>query len=204
VIACGYVRVSSRAQSDEMQRHAIEQAAAQRGDTLGHEMAGGPGWYAEKRSAKTTERPELRRLLSDAAAGLVVTRRIYVFKLDRLCRTGVGDTFKVLEAFKASGSEVVAVADNIHLRPGQNDVTTDVLLFALGLAAQLERQAINERIAAARERMDAAGKAWGRPRRMTVEQAETVHRLRAEGRSLRKIAMSVGAPLATVRRELAR
>jgi DNA invertase Pin-like site-specific DNA recombinase len=50
-------------------------------------------WYSEKRSATTMAREELRRLLADARAGLLRGRRLYLFRLDRLTRTGIADQF---------------------------------------------------------------------------------------------------------------
>ena len=62
--ATAYIRVSSKAQNLAMQRHAIEQEAARRGDVIVE-------WYSEKRSAKTAQRPELERLRADIRAGRV-------------------------------------------------------------------------------------------------------------------------------------
>jgi len=75
VAAVAYIRVSSRAQDHATQRHAIEQAT---GGTIAE-------WYAEKRSAKTMVREGLQRLRADVRMGKV--QRIFVFKLDRLCRS---------------------------------------------------------------------------------------------------------------------
>src|SRR5690348_8209640 len=83
-----YVRVSSKAQDLGMQRGAVERAAAARGDVV-------DVWYAEKKSARTLARPELDRLRVDARSGLV--RKLYLFRLDRLTRSGIRDTFEVVE-----------------------------------------------------------------------------------------------------------
>lgn len=186
-----YLRVSSKAQDYATQRDAIERAAAARGDTVAT-------WVEEKRSAKTLARPGLDRLRADARSGLV--RRLYVFKLDRLCRTGVADTFTVLGELRAHGVEVIAVADNLHLKPGADDITSEVFVFALGLAAKLERAAINDRISAARERVEREGGQWGRPRRLDTAGVERVRQLREQGRSLRQIAVALKVPLSTVGR----
>jgi DNA invertase Pin-like site-specific DNA recombinase len=77
--AAAYLRVSSKAQNHATQAAAIERAAQARGDTI-------EATYSEKRSGKSLARPELQRLLADARAGKV--RRLYVFKYDRLCRSG--------------------------------------------------------------------------------------------------------------------
>src|SRR5262245_41061874 len=109
-----------------MQRQAIERDAARRGDEL-------TSWYAEKKSAKTLGRSELTRLRSDARTGAAGSR-LYVFRLDRLARSGVSDTFKVVGEFLESGLEVICVSESLHLRrgsPDKPDIMTDVFLFAL-------------------------------------------------------------------------
>jgi len=104
--ATAYLRVSSRAQDHATQKSAIERAATARGDAI-------TDWRAEKRSGKTLARPELDRLRADARAGHV--RRLYVFKLDRLTRSGIRDTFEVIEELRAHGAELVSVSDGFAL-----------------------------------------------------------------------------------------
>lgn len=195
MIATAYVRVSSKAQGHETQVDAIEREARARGDEV-------TDWRAEKQSARTMDRPELARLREDVRAGRV--RKLYVFKLDRLCRTGVADTFAIVQELRRAGVELVAVADRLTLRPGSDDPTSEVLIFALGLAAKLERAATNDRIAAARLRLEGQGRAWGRPSRVDGATLERMRALAGAGRSLRSIAMAVGLPRATVQRALLR
>ncbi len=187
--AVAYIRVSSKAQNLAMQRHAIEQEAARRGDTV-------TAWYSEKRSAKTAQRPELDRLRADIRAGAV--RKVYGFRLDRFLRTGPSNAFKFAEECHASGVELVTIADGLHLKPGSDDIRTTVLLFAFSLAAKLERAAINDRIAAARERLEAEGRPWGRPSRLTKADVEKMEALRDQGLSHRAIAIRVHVPRSTV------
>lgn len=190
-----YLRVSSKAQDTATQRNAIERAASARGDTIAT-------WYEEKRSGKILARPELDRLRQDIRTGIV--KRLYCFKLDRLTRSGVGDTYKVVEELKAARCELIAVADNLHVNASSNDVVTDVFLFALGLGAKLELQAKNERISAARERIEAQGGAWGRPQRLKAEDHARIQQLKLAGRSIREIAAAMKCPRATVARPLTR
>jgi DNA invertase Pin-like site-specific DNA recombinase len=195
-IASAYLRVSSKAQDHATQRAAIEREARARGDTIDVD-----DWRSEKRSAKTMDRPELTRLREDVRAGRV--RRLYVFKLDRLCRTGVGDTFAVVDELRRAGCTLVAVADRLTIVPGKEDITSEVLVFAFGLAAKLERAATNERIAAARERLEDEGRPWGRPPRMTPEQVARARAMHADGRTVREIAMALRFPKSTIGRALA-
>lgn len=187
--AAAYYRVSSKAQNLAMQRSAVERAAVARGDGIRSEAV-----YAEKRSSKTMKRPELDRLRADARAGKV--RRLYVYKYDRLCRTGIRDLLNILDELKQCGVEIIAVADVVDL----NGPAAEMILAALAFAAQVERAAINDRIASARERIEEEGGSWGRPKRLTHAEEARVLKLRAEGRSLREIAVALKIPRSTVGR----
>jgi DNA invertase Pin-like site-specific DNA recombinase len=130
--AVAYIRVSSRAQDLDMQRGAIERAAGARGDAIAT-------WYAEKRSGKVLARPELDRLRADARAGLI--QRLYLFRLDRLTRSGIRDTFEVVEELRAHGCHIVTVADGFDL----DGPAAEAVLAVMAWAAKMERLAINAR-----------------------------------------------------------
>jgi DNA invertase Pin-like site-specific DNA recombinase len=113
---------------------------ATRGDTIS-------SWFAEKRSAKTMAREELQRLLADVRAGRQRGQRLYLFRLDRLTRTGIADTLTTLEELRAHGVDVVSVADGFDL----NGPHAEVIIAVMAWAAKMERLATAERISAARE-----------------------------------------------------
>ncbi|MBK8994604.1 MAG: recombinase family protein [Myxococcales bacterium] len=185
-----YLRVSSKSQDHATQRAAIERAASTRGDTVS-------AWYAEKQSGKSMARAELQRLRVDARAGHL--RRLYVFRLDRLTRSGIRDTFELIEELRAHGVDIVSVADGFDL----HGPASEVVLAVMAWAAKMERIAINERIAAARERVEAAGGRWGRPRRMARDDVARAAAMQAQGRSVREIAVALKVPRSTVGRALA-
>lgn len=142
-------------------------------------------------------RIELQRLRGDARAGDL--RRLYVFRLDRLTRSGIRDTLDLIEELRAHGVDVVSVADGFDL----NGPAAEVVLAVMAWAAKMERIAINERIAAARERVEAAGGRWGRQRRMARDEVSRAAAMRADGRSVREIAVALKVPRSTVGRALA-
>jgi DNA invertase Pin-like site-specific DNA recombinase len=185
VQAAAYVRVSSRGQDDRTQRSAIRRAAAARGDVVGV-------WFAEKASATRLDRPELERLREAARGGGV--RRLYVFRVDRLTRTGIRDTLAIVDEFRRHGVELVSIADGFDLQ----GPAAEIVLAVMGWAAQMERAALGERISHARERVAAAGGAWGRPRKMTHELAEKVRVLKVNGKSIRQISVALKVPRSTV------
>jgi DNA invertase Pin-like site-specific DNA recombinase len=190
--AVAYVRVSSRAQDDATQRKAIERLAAVRGDVV-------TDWRAEKRSAKTMEREELQRLLTDVRSGRLRGRRLYLFRLDRLTRTGIADTLTTLEMIRAGGVEVVSTADGFDLTGPQ----AEIIIAVMAWAAKMERLATAERISAARERIEAEGGHWGRPTRLGHAEVAQALAMRSEGRSVRAIAVAMKIPRATIARALA-
>jgi len=188
-----YIRVSSRGQDHGMQRAEIE-AALPKGVE--------PEWYAEKVSAKGNDRPELLRLLRDVRMGSVSD--VWCFKLDRLCRSGVSDTFKLIGELRAANVTLHAVADGLVIRPDREDVSSECYVFALGLAARLERAAINDRIAGARNHMEANGRSWGRPSRVDQAILGQASKLKAAGKTLRQIAVAMKIPRSTIARALSR
>jgi len=184
-----YARVSSRAQTYATQRAAIEQAATARGDVIAL-------WHSEKRTGAELARRELDRVRALARAGNL--ERLYVFRLDRLTRSGIRDTLAVVDELRRHGCELVTVADGFDL----NGPAAEIVLAVMAWASKMERQAINERISAARERLEAAGESWGRPRRMSEEQIGRARALREKGMTVREVAKAVKVPLATVHRAM--
>lgn len=186
--AAMYVRVSTRGQSVETQNDAIVRAAKVIGDRIER-------IYAEIEGGAARRRPELDRLMNDVRAGLI--GKLYVYRLDRLSRGGIRATFAIVEELEAHGVEVHSLADGFAVAGPAREVVTAVLAWA----AQMERQAISDRISAARTRVQAEGGQWGRPRRMGVD-LERVKALRSEGRTLRQIAMALHVPKSTLHRLL--
>ena len=125
-------------------------------------------------------------------------RRLYLYRLDRLTRSGIRDTLAVVEEFRAAGCELVSVADGFDL----HGPAAEIIMAVMAWGARMERLAINERISSARIRLEAEGRAWGRPRRLDADQVRRVQDLRAAGKSLRQIAAMAKTPLATVARTL--
>jgi len=184
------VRVSTKAQSHDLQVDAITRAAAARGDEITH-------WYAEKRSGKILDRPKLAELLGDAQNGHLV--KVYVFRVDRLTRRGIRDTLSIVEALRSCGCLVTSVADGFLL----DGPAGDVILAVMAWAAQVEGLANGERISAARETVEARGGRWGRPRRVHPGEIEQAREMVAGGLSIREIAQRIRVPRATLQRALA-
>lgn len=122
-------------------------------------------------------------------------RRLYVFRVDRLTRTGIRDTLAIVDELRRAGVELVSIADGFDLQ----GPAAEIILAVMGWAAQMERAALGDRISHARERVAAAGGKWGRPRLVSRELAEKALHLRVnEKRSVRQIAIALKIPRSTV------
>lgn len=95
---------------------------------------------------------------------------------------------------------MVSIADGFDL----NGPAAEIILAVLAGAAKMERLAINERIAAARERVEAEGRNWGRPRRIDPAALARIVVLRGEGRTIREIAVALRILRSTVGQAVAR
>jgi DNA invertase Pin-like site-specific DNA recombinase len=142
------------------------------------------------------DRDELRRLRGDARGGAM--RRLYVFRIDRLARSGIRDTFEVVEELRRHGVEIVTVADGFSL----DGPAAEVVLAVMAWAAKMERLAIGERVAAARERVEAEGGTWGRPSRVDRATRDRAAKLQAAGKTIRDIARTLKVPRSTIARAL--
>lgn len=183
-----YLRVSSRSQSVETQRDAIKRLAKARNEPVER-------WFEEKRTAKAlTDRPTLEALRDFIRGGRVQV--LYVYRIDRLSRSGIRDTFSLLEEFRGRGVVIVTVADGFTMEgPG-----ADVVLAVLAWAAQMERLAIGERIADAHKRVKAAGLPWGRPKRVDQRTKDLILAAHEAGASIRKLAIKHKIPRSTISR----
>src|SRR4051794_39117267 len=106
----------------------------------------GAGWVALPTmyddgglSGGTLQRPALRRLLADIAAGRVDT--VVVYKVDRLTRS-LADFAKIVEAFDAKGVAFVSVTQQFNTTSSMGRLTLNMLLSF----AQFEREVTGERI----------------------------------------------------------
>lgn len=148
-------------------------------------------------SGRSLERPVLADLRGAAARGEL--RTLYVYRLDRLTRSGIRDTLTVLEELRRSGVHVVST-DGID----PSGPMAEVVIAVISWAAQVERLAIGERIAAARERLAAQGRPWGRPRRLTEATLARAVELRDQGYSWHQLAAELGMPKSTLQEAVGR
>jgi DNA invertase Pin-like site-specific DNA recombinase len=186
-----YVRVSTAGQDTSSQRDALTRAARARGHTIGR-------WFEERQGGGTLRRPVLAEVRGAARRGELGT--LYVFRIDRLTRSGVPDTFRLMQELTEAGCNVVSVADGL---PDTRGPWGDVVLAVLAAAAQIELGALRERIAAARERVRARGGTWGRAPRIHRSEWPRLLEL-AKTHSTRELARRLKVPRTSVQRALGR
>jgi len=191
VAAAAYLRVSTHQQDWKLQRDAIARACKARGDRIPKSL-----WFEEKKSGASIERAALQKLRAAVRAGRV--GRVYVFRIDRLTRSGIRDTLALVEEFRRGGAELVTIADGFDL----SGPAAEVVLAVLAWAAQMERNAIGERIRAARVRVEAAGGRWGRPRKLDPATIDRAKELRKK-KSVRAVAVALKVPRSTLADALA-
>lgn len=171
----GYIRVSSASQDYAYQRSAIDVAARARGERIDE-------WFADVGTGASLDRPELARLRS--ALDVRRVQRLWVWRLDRLTRGGISDTFGVVQHVRSSGAELVSVADQVALDGGP---AGELVLAVFAWCAQMERTKIRENQEAARARMAREGRSWGRPR-VAPHLRDAARELGSRGFSVREIA----------------
>lgn len=191
VAAAAYLRVSTGKQDWKLQRDAIARASKARGDRIAKAL-----WFEDRKTGASIERAALQKLRAAVRAGRV--GRLYVFRVDRLSRSGIRDTLALVAEFRAAGCELVTIADGFDF----NGPAAEVVLAVMAWAAQMELRAISERIKAARARVEAKGGRWGRPRALdpgTLAKARTL----AKTKSLRAVAIALKVPRSTLSDALA-
>lgn len=191
VATAAYVRVSTGKQDWKLQRDAITRAATARGDRITRAL-----WFEDRKSGASIERAALQKLRAAVRAGRV--GRLYFFRVDRLSRSGIRDTLELVSEFRRAGCELVTVADGFDF----NGPAAEVVLAVMAWAAQMERNAIGERIKAARVRIEAAGGRWGRPRSVEPATLARAHKMR-KTKTLREVAAALKVPRSTLQRALA-
>lgn len=188
-----YVRVSTRQQDLQAQIDAISKASSARGEPIAT-------WFSEKIGGHRMKRPELDRLREGVRRGEF--SKVYVFRIDRLSRSGIAETLNVIEELRNGGCLVESVADPFGA--ALSGPLGELLLSLLAWAAQQERRALNDRLHAARERTEARGGSWGRPKRLSADTVRLALTYIAGGDSIRLAARKLQISKTTLARELSR
>ncbi len=175
----GYARVSTADQKLDAQLDALSSAGCQ-------------VIYREKLSGKSTNRPELQRLLDQIRPSEVMV----VTALDRLARSAV-DLLTLVRQLRERGAHIRS------LREPWCDTATpmgEFLVTILAGVAQLERGLIHERADAGRKAAKARGVQFGRKHKLSDFQQSEARRMLAEGKTCREVAAFFGVSHSTISR----
>ena len=166
--AIGYVRVSTTKQDHEAQRSAINAAAAAEGLQIR---------FIEETVSSRKEERQIYPIVNSLQKG----ETIVVYELSRLARS-IGEVFEIVQGIKRRGGALWVLKPEIRIGNGANGLQGDMLLFALGIAAQVERDLISERTKNALQERKRKGVKLGRPegRGRKIDEAITAKGLKAE------------------------
>ena len=175
----GYARVSTYGQTLDAQ---LEQLKAE----------GCTKIYREKASGAQPDRRELLRMLKNLAPGDVVT----VTRIDRLARSTF-DLFAIVKQIVDAKGQFRSLAE-----PWADTSTSTgrLMIAVLGGLADVERDLIRTRTAEGRSRAKARGQHMGRPPKLTDVQKAEARQRRAEGATLKDLALSYNVARATISR----
>lgn len=175
----GYARVSTDAQSAEVQVDELSRVGCER-------------IFVERASGSHTARPELSRLLRTLASG----DSIVISRLDRLARS-TRDLLLICEEIASKGCTLRSLSDPwIDMESAHGKL----MLTVLGGLAEFERSLILARTSDGRKLALQKGVKFGRRSKLTQHQRlEALHR-RQCGETLRQIAKSYNVSYSTISR----
>ena len=146
----GYIRVSTDKQDTESQKLGIKEKAKQLGLTIDE-------WISDDGVSGAKE-PE-KRLLGILLEKVKKDDVIIVSEISRIGRK-LFMIFRILEELMEKGVKLYSVKDAYNL---DNSLTSKVLAFAFGMAAEIERDMIQKRTIEGLARKKAEGVILGRP-----------------------------------------
>ncbi len=193
----GYIRVSTEEQATEgvsldAQRGRIEAWAAANGGTVSESDVHVDAGISGKRS---DNRPGLQAALESVCVGGGV---LVVYSLSRLARS-TRDTINIAERLEKAGADLVSLSERIDT----TSASGKMVFRMLAVLAEFERDLVSERTRSAMAHKRSKSERLGQvpygcdldpdgrtlvPNPVELAVLDDIHRLRSEGRSLRKIA----------------
>ena len=171
----GYCRVSTDKQDADRQVSEIITYCKQK-------SLGDPIIVTETVSGASAK-PELERTIANLKAGDTLA----VWELSRLTRGGVAALFGIIEQVHKAGASVLEVKSATTI---DSTVAGEDYVFALGLAARIEKEMISARTKSALQARKAAGVKLGRPAGKSKLDSRIDEIKRYQGLGLNKTAIS--------------
>jgi DNA invertase Pin-like site-specific DNA recombinase len=179
-----YARVSTheKGQDPETQLRQLREYAGRRGFVV-------VGEYVDVGSGRSEERPEYKRLLTDARRRRLDV--VLVWRYDRFARSTQA-LITALKEFQALGVDFISYQEAVDTTTPQGEMVYGFLASI----AQFESALISERVKAGMARAKAEGKRVSRPRIPQTTQRE-IAALHAEGVPINQIAKRLGVSYGT-------
>ena len=146
----GYMRVSTDKQDSDNQRGAILEYSNK------HSL-GQIEFFGETISSRKTD-----RAIFQLIDRLAPDDNLVIFELSRLGRS-MSELESIRVKIAERGATIHAISQNLTIMPDGSDITTQALIFAFSISAQLERQMISDRTKNALQARKAKGLPMGRP-----------------------------------------
>lgn len=143
-----YTRISTDKQDSARQ---VEEIVAYcRAHNLGNPVV------VQETASGASDRPQLEETINKLAQG----DSLAVWELSRLTRGGVAALFTIIERIREKGAQTIETKSGTLI---DSSVAGEAYVFALGLAARIERDLISERTKSALKARKASGVKLGRP-----------------------------------------
>lgn len=192
----GYIRVSTNKQSyDAMKRDILEYAKS---NNISIDE-----WIEEKISSRKLLK---NRKLGDLLEKLKEGDTLIATEISRLGRSLL-EVMEILQICLNKNCKIITIKENYYLG---NDLQSQVLAFAFGLSAQIERDLISQRTKSSLDNLKAIGVKLGRPygaetkKLKLSKNAKRIKNLLDKGISKNQIAKIFGVQKMTLRRFLLR
>lgn len=147
----GYMRVSTDKQDADNQRGAILEYVNT------HKLGHIDEFVSETISSRKTD-----RVIYQLIDKLVSGDNLVIFELSRLARS-MNELESIRVKIAEKGAKIHAISQNLTISPDGSDISTQALIFAFSISAQLERQMISDRTKSALQARKAQGMKLGRP-----------------------------------------
>lgn len=145
-----YLRVSTDKQTIENQRSTILEYANK------HEL--GKVIFREETISSRKKDRLIHQVIEELESG----DTLLVCEISRIGRS-MRDINRLISDIRDRNVTLIAVSQNLIIKPNEDDITSHAMLFALSIAAQVERDMISERTRNALQARKATGAKLGRP-----------------------------------------
>lgn len=170
------MRISTDKQDSENQRGAILEYSNK------HNF-GQIEFFSETISSRKTD-----RAIFQLIDRLAPDDNLVIFELSRLGRS-MSELESIRVKIAEKGATIHAISQNLTITPDGSDITTQALIFAFSISAQLERQMISDRTKNALQARKAKGLPMGRPAGLSKldKHSDTIKGYQSKGLNLTAI-----------------